>query len=79
MLIICKLQLSKSFIISYSIPYAFSCPSLSEDIVCVPCDLEPTAEQQAELQSKKGVRSFMESEIIFKQCHENTKLRNGCV
>ncbi|XP_050989710.1 GC-rich sequence DNA-binding factor 2 isoform X2 [Labeo rohita] len=27
--------------------------SLSEDIVCVPCDLEPTAEQQAELQSKK--------------------------
>uniref|UniRef100_A0A9J7ZD56 GC-rich sequence DNA-binding factor 2 n=1 Tax=Cyprinus carpio carpio TaxID=630221 RepID=A0A9J7ZD56_CYPCA len=46
--------LSKSFIISCSIPYLFSCPSLSEeDIVCVPCDWEPTAEQQAELQSKR--------------------------
>uniref|UniRef100_A0A8C2E0X1 GC-rich sequence DNA-binding factor 2 n=1 Tax=Cyprinus carpio TaxID=7962 RepID=A0A8C2E0X1_CYPCA len=46
--------LSKSFIISCSIPYLFSCPSLSEeDFVCVPCDWEPTAEQQAELQSKR--------------------------
>lgn len=64
MLIICKLQLSKSFIISCSVPYAFSCPSLSEEeIGCVPCDLEPTTEQQAELQSKRGVRSFMEAQI----------------
>lgn len=64
MLIIFKLQLSKSFIISCSIPYLFSCPSLSEeDIVCVPCDWEPTAEQQAELQSKRGVRGFMEAQI----------------
>lgn len=64
MLIICKLQLSKSFIISCSIPYVFSCPSLSEeDIGCVPCDWEPTTEQQAELQSKRGVRGFMEAQI----------------
>lgn len=64
MLIIFKLQLSKSFIIGFSILSVFSCLSLPyEDIGCVPCDWEPTAEQEAELQSKRGGSSFMEAQI----------------
>lgn len=64
MLIIFKLQLSTSFIIGFSILYVFSCLSLSyEDIGCVPCDWEPTVEQEAELQSKRGGRSFIEAQI----------------
>uniref|UniRef100_A0A8C1KHL4 GC-rich sequence DNA-binding factor 2 n=1 Tax=Cyprinus carpio TaxID=7962 RepID=A0A8C1KHL4_CYPCA len=48
------LQEESSQIQKLTFPYAFSCPSLSEEeIGCVPCDLEPTAEQQAELQSKR--------------------------
>lgn len=65
MLIIFKLQLSKSFIIGFSILSVFSCLSLPyEDIGCVPCDWEPTAEQEAELQSKRG-GSFMEAHKQF--------------